>query len=848
MGSGSSKSAEAFQLTPAGGAVGVLDQPAADSAASAVPALSEQQLLGIAAALAEIPAGPEDPQDQAGSYETFAAAATAAREQLHGLTEQGGDPQILAGLHGDLKAATQGYLTGLTPAQLQEIAAHQGFPCPELVGLSRSSVHPLVHVLDPAYAADAPSKLKIAAVAEQRHQELLAGGTVGGLTLADLHPAPAAPAAPQGTWEASPSQVLAASARVTTATLACQGIPKGTFDGAQLAELVEAENQLATAWCPQLADGDLQAARAAASSQVDGVLAGLTSNLNSKGAAHPAIAAAVAAGALSAEQSSLLTPREALAVARVSTPDAERQQLLQTAGTRAGQLAALAELRAKVGGPHPPQATELTLPPLDTPGNQATLKTFTEAAGGLWTARAEVLAWGASVNGDTQLFASVGGLSPYLDGPDGSPATLTTHFKTWAKSQPLAQLRTAATSLGLTDSSAATRHHVQAYIASHWDPGAGTTHGVQAMVCQAAAKKSAAAAAGAAIATMSSSTSSSVPASAPTPAGQTGTQPGTTAGQHLSGSFASKHLEVLAALQHHQATAAALPGRVSAAQVAGWTFTVKAASAGLGGVHTKSLVSAPDGSTWLFKPDKTNAGARAHAEAAASQVFAAVGVPTVGVHVTTVGGASGSVQPLLPGTAHLATDTSTWSQADVDAIVRYHVAAWAVGDHDGKNDNMLRTSAGGLIPCDQGAAFKWLGRDKLATDYAPHAGGGYGQPVYQQAYQAAKGNSLAKGVRIRPEAALPVLQAFDAIPDSQYRGMLTDTARHGAKNKVAWVEPMRSNAAARLKIPPAQVTSDQIAEEFLDAAVDRKKGLRTAFSSFYAGLGMTTGAAKLTQL
>ena len=61
-----------------------------------------------------------------------------------------------------------------------------------------------------------------------------------------------------------------------------------------------------------------------------------------------------------------------------------------------------------------------------------------------------------------------------------------------------------------------------------------------------------------------------------------------------------------------------------------WSFG-PGQSAALGGAHQKTLHAAPGGSMWLFKPDSSG-GARAAAEAAASQIYQRVGVPSVGVY------------------------------------------------------------------------------------------------------------------------------------------------------------------------------------------------------------------------
>lgn len=64
--------------------------------------------------------------------------------------------------------------------------------------------------------------------------------------------------------------------------------------------------------------------------------------------------------------------------------------------------------------------------------------------------------------------------------------------------------------------------------------------------------------------------------------------------------------------------------------------------------------------------------------------------------------------------------------------------------------------------------------------------------------------------------------------------MLHATAYQGAKHsQIGWVPHMRKRAATKHKIPDSKVTSDQIAEAFLDHACERKNGLRQAFTSFF---------------
>ena len=254
--------------------------------------------------------------------------------------------------------------------------------------------------------------------------------------------------------------------------------------------------------------------------------------------------------------------------------------------------------------------------------------------------------------------------------------------------------------------------------------------------------------------------------------------------------FSSMKLALKQKLAHHAASVSALPGWHGRGTVEAMKLT-PASAVPVGGVHSKAFYADPEANMWMFKPDKA---VRAHAEAAASEVLRKAGIPSVPVYPRSVGGKTGSVQRFLTHTKPLEPHVSSWSQADVDAMVRYHVGSWAIGDHDAKPDNILRTPGGGLVPIDHGQAFKFYGHDKLDTTYHPNGQFGAGRPVYNQAYEAAKKGSLAPGVRVRPEAALPVIAALEAVPDTQYRALLHETAYQGAKQKVSWYDTMRSRA------------------------------------------------------
>ena len=298
-----------------------------------------------------------------------------------------------------------------------------------------------------------------------------------------------------------------------------------------------------------------------------------------------------------------------------------------------------------------------------------------------------------------------------------------------------------------------------------------------------------------------------------------------------SGRWHAKHAELVAGLKHHAATLNDLPARPDPAAVAAWTFTTGPALS-LGGMHTKSVHTAPDGSTWMFKPDKLG-GARATAEATANRILHRAGIPTIPVYERRLGNQTGTVQPLLTGATQLSSSPSAWSQADVDAIVRYHTAAWVIGDHDAKHDNLLRTPGGGLVPIDHGQAFKFYGRDKLSASYHPNGSYGASPPVWHQLYEAHRTGGLAPGVTIRPHVAVPVIKAFESIPDTEFASLLRPTATAGAATAaIHWRDAMTARATAAGHPNP---TAGQVADAFITHGLERKHGLRASFASFLAG-------------
>ncbi|MFE3559850.1 hypothetical protein ACFXKW_34085 [Streptomyces sp. NPDC059193] len=824
-------------------------------------------------------------------YKLFVGQVEDAQEAIEKLKAAGVSEEEIEAHNKALKAQTAAFLTSLDEQDLREIAADKGFEHPALVGLSGKGQHALVHWLDPAYPDGIPSKEKIQAAAQNRYQQLLAGETVGGMTLSEYHDhAGLEPVPSTGSWSATPEEAQAAAGAITKSIntyLHDAKYTAGPKQGEALQVMLAAEEKLATADCPELGE-KMDKAKAHAKLIVDQAL---NAHSLTPSDVRPAVEEAVASGALTETEANHLTAREVVTLMRSTTPGAEAQSLKELAVTRQEQLAKLDAAYTA----HSALAAEgqggLKLPPAGELGASQAITAWAQNANELKDAQHSVFSWYLksqhAAGGDP--FTSHPGVSAYKHvNPDG----LTNDFKAWAKEQKLADLRVVAGDMGMDNSAGASRAHVQNYIAASFNPKydqAAIKEKAAAAVAKKAAVKAPAAAAPAANPggemasdgpvqalpsklppSPSPSSGSSPAAAAATPAGPTpaavaasGPPPASTAPSAPTapatpkapkppkvmkpakpGSFNASVQAMMAQVQQAKATHQDVPKRLDDKEVAGWTFGAGTSGSNLGGTYAKTIHEAPDGSQWLFKADHNHGGALGHTEAAASHVLSMGGVPSVPVYAhKQTNGTAGSIQPMLQGAKPFSSNPSQWTQSQVDAIVQSHVGSWLIGEHDGHKNNWLETPSGGLVQIDRGQAFKHFGSDKLSVDYAPSGGGGF-TPVHQSLYQAAISGGLAKGVKLAPSAAHVAIKKLESIPDAQLRSVLHATAQEGAKSGVAWVPQMRSRAAKALKIPQSEVTHEQIAGAFLDHAVERKNTLRESFANFFVkDLKMPSGAS-----
>lgn len=711
---------------------------------------------------------------------------------VHSLLEDD-DPDVVA----QAKQASAQVLGALDPSALQSLAATTGFEHPELVGFGNTSPHPLVHWLDPVYGDAAVSKAAIQAKATERYQQLAAGETINGITFADLPTT----SQPGGTWVATPAQIAELSAQINELA----STPSMTTS--QKIQLLEAEAKLHDAECPQL--GTSLAALQGSVAQLVTAQTVPTADLRQT----------LIDSGMVEDHAAMLNPTQAMALARGSTAASERDQLTQIATHRHQQYEAL--LAARDAGGHTTQGlTDLGTASPDQ------IVTWVDGAAVHAGALHDVAGWVSGTGGDLVPWEQQHQLG--IVDPVARSKKLTTSFRAWAKTAPLTTIRAAAAQLGLEHHQHATRAQAQNYIASNWD----SSHDADA-IAKTVAVKATPTPLSTPITTAATTTTSTKTKKSKKTAGATPSGSGVAA---RALAYSNSLGQLKAKLRAHQAIATDLPAAVSAAAIDGHDWGTGTPYSK--GSHTSTVHTGPDGKQWMFKPDKSANGARAHAESIASTIYRRVGIAGVPVHVTTIGGKTGCVQPLIAGASHLSASPSTWSQSDVDSIVALQVAAWAVGDHDGHNSNVLRSPSGGVCPVDQGQAFKFFGRDKLDASW--HPTGNYGKPVYQVLYGAVAAGALGDGVRLRAKAALPVIKAFEAIDDADYRSMLEPVATHGVNHDVGWVPTMTKIAAKRHGTPTP--TKTQIAEVFLDHAIERKNNLRTSLTELFTAVGADDAA------
>lgn len=764
-------------------------------------------------------------------YAALQEYGTAARAALK---TAAGDPAADQ-LHAALKEDTQAFLTGLPKDELDDIASANGFEHPMLV-----SHESLAFWMDPAYSPYLPQKAKIQTAAANRYQQLLAGTIPDykGVTLADVQQKTGG-GSPPTTWTATPEEFEELSGDLAALT----GKYHYNVSPATRAEAIALENRIVSAAVPGMDPGDLTAAKATATVQTSELL-----EKPSWSEPGPTNKALLDQGLLTADQAFLLDEADAASAARLSTPAATRVELADKTTERVALLDAFNTAVASVDLPAAQAALAGTAPlDLSTADGAAAFgqawadyKTVADAAHALNTAVANgapvpKFSWQAPAFAHPD--AAAWPFPNYGSAAKGGAAG----FREWAKTQPLAALRDAAATAGLSDpDKAATRADVQNYLLTVASPGGAD----QAASIQAAVDAKAEAKKAPKPPPAPKPTAGPAPTPAPTPAASSSPAPAAPA---ATGSHTAKLVLMQQRLAAYGAAAQAVPERVDDSTVAGLGFTDAPSHQQIpGGSHTKVTVVDQNGNRWLHKK---GAPAQAEAEVAASKVFAAAGVAAPPVYRNHYAGIAGTVQPVVDGYSTLG-GVGDLSQTDVDIIVRTMAVSWAIGDNDANEQNFVRTpptatptgeQVTGIVKIDNGQAGKFFGdpAEQLSTGWQPNAN--YGTPLIHQIVNASSSGGLPEGVRVDATAAVPVIKAIHAISDDDWRDMMRPVAEAGAKEpSTPWRARMVERAAARHAKPAPQVTEAEIADEFLDFAVARKHSTRDDVVAYFEENGVDT--------
>ena len=234
---------------------------------------------------------------------------------------------------------------------------------------------------------------------------------------------------------------------------------------AALFEAISTENLITDAYCPQLSAEELAARKAAAKAPLDG-LAHLNVPYLFRHPEPP----------LDISKARFVNSTEGMALLRHSTPLEVREAIEAKALGREADFEALKAARAAlapaIGGG---TSGGLALAPLSEPGGLGQAVAFTAAAGQWSKPYTAAQGWWFQAAGRASLGDQLkdGPAAPWdhaMPGPH--PSELTTRFRSWAKAQPLGQLKAVAQKLGVNGPglSGATRAQVQNSVISHWDP------------------------------------------------------------------------------------------------------------------------------------------------------------------------------------------------------------------------------------------------------------------------------------------------------------------------------------------------------------------------------------------
>ncbi|HVT78464.1 MAG TPA: hypothetical protein VHD87_15610 [Acidimicrobiales bacterium] len=738
-------------------------------------------------------------------YQALNEIADSWRDELEVLLIEGGYEPYVAEQRAKLRAMTTGWLESLPVSTLQQVAADAGYQYPTLLSPDKATAqgHALIHGLDPAYPAEMGSKLKIWQKAQERYNALASGQVSdwSGVTLADvdaaakLHAAPTTPV-DEAPWDAD-ADALKALANTT----------------GHASEQLARYRKVVAAKPVDQAAADMQEL------VINGFVNGSDIHNDHFATIHDA-EALIDSGVLPGE-ANLLTPNQAFRLAHPDTAGSVRVALLQLAQQRAQDLDKHA--KAVVAG----QAAYDAIHNLPKIGPNFTPEQAAAKYEAAFKYRPADYDWTKQVVQSVPLGVSPMPVSELM-------------LKANLKGQPLKELRQTAKLCGLANAEVANRADVTAYMVAYAAADGEKAAQIHSAIADAVKAQAAAKAAQKAAAAKPTPAPAPHPPVQPSPGASPAAVVLSNDAPKKAPRFKSSVLVMRAKIKSMLGLKADLPQRMPLEAVQHLKLTNL--NENPGGAHSKDVLS--DGSgKWLSKPDKTAGGVRARSEAIVSELSEALGMPTVPVYAVNRGGHVCSIQPMVKDATQLGHNAvATADQATADLIMREAPFSMLVGDWDGSEANWLRTPNHGLVRCDAGQAFRFWGKDDSGSlAYKPNAS--YGQvSLHIKLLEQTRDGGGSGGGKANVAAALPTLHRIEAMPDAQLRQILAPIAESGAMTGegVFWYSAMRAKAEA--KHGSGKVGAAEVAEAFLDHAVERKHGLRSKLRSLCVEAGVDVTA------
>jgi len=155
-----------------------------------------------------------------------------------------------------------------------------------------------------------------------------------------------------------------------------------------------------------------------------------------------------------------------------------------------------------------------------------------------------------------------------------------------------------------------------------------------------------------------------------------------------------------------------------------------------GGSKPKEIWQDEEGNEYMFKPNLPDRPFSAHGEAAGGHISRLINPNAPRIWVQSLNGRLGVMQEMLPNSGTLrGTKMSELTPQEITALMREHVVDWLISNHDGHSNQFLITDKG-LVGIDKGQAFKYIGKDRLDTDYHPNEVYGEEEPIYNKLWRA----------------------------------------------------------------------------------------------------------------